>query len=383
MKYFKVLALIVLAGLSVEVSAQKSKIQTAYLEHKEGALDKAKAAIDLAVENPKTSTNAKAWYYRGLIYMDLFGSQEFSSLCEDCLRISEESFAKSEEYDSKNYYTNDLKIKRLSLAQRFEESAYMAFKENDYAKALSVFEYMLNTESFDLTGDSTTVRNASIAAKKAGNGEKVLEFNQKLLDLDYQKPYIYADMAVVHKEMGDTTKALEVLSDGLKAFPSDAGLVIEELNIFLGRGDYESAIAKLETALELEPNNHSIANALGLAYEKSGQNEKAAEAYQKAIDIKPDFFNAHYGLGALYFNMAAEKYNEAQKIPYNQTSKYNAAKKEFMAIFDKAKPYLEKALEIDPKDTDTMFSLQQLYAKTGQLEKSVEMKKMREALENE
>ena len=377
---FKILLAASFILFSFTVIAQKSKVQTAFYEHQHGELGAAKEAIDLAVVNPKTNTMAKAWYYRGNIYLDIYGNKDYGDLCDNCLREAYDSYMKVDEYDVKNYYKNDLILKRLTLAQLFETDAYKNFTDKDYAAALNIFEFMLEAESFDLAKDTNVIRNAFIAAKKSDNGEKALIYSKQLLNHGFLKPWIFSDRASIQKANGDTAAAVETLTEGLKHFPSDPGLVIEELNIYLGRGDYATAISKLEKALVLEPKNTSIANALGLAHEKNGDVESAEKAYKRAIEIDPEFFNANYGLGALLFNGAAELYNKAQDIPYTQKTKYDAAKKEYLAVFEKARPYLEKANEIDPKDSDTLFSLQQLYAKVGDLKKSIEMKKLREAL---
>jgi tetratricopeptide (TPR) repeat protein len=82
--------------------------------------------------------------------------------------------------------------------------------------------------------------------------------------------------------------------------------------------------------------------------------------YKKAIEVKADYFDAYYNLGALYFNTAAKMANESNKIQDN--AKYAKAKADYEAKFNLAKPYFEKALELNPKDQSTLVSLKQLYA---------------------
>jgi hypothetical protein len=82
----------------------------------------------------------------------------------------------------------------------------------------------------------------------------------------------------------------------------------------------------------------------------------------------------------MYFNGAAELMNEANKIPFNKQKEYDAAIALAKEAFLKAQPYLEKAHELDPKDSNTMVSLQQLYAQLKLNDKSMEMKKKRDAL---
>jgi tetratricopeptide (TPR) repeat protein len=102
--------------------------------------------------------------------------------------------------------------------------------------------------------------------------------------------------------------------------------------------------------------------------------------YLKAIEIKADYFDPYYNLGAMHFNTAAELANEANKIPFSKQKEYDAAIAKAKAAFEKAQPYLEKALELQPDDSNTMVSLQQLYAQLKLNDKSLEMKKRREGV---
>src|ERR1041385_3229204 len=84
--------------------AQKGKINEAINYYKEPLqqYDKAKEAIDAAVENEQTKTSDKAWYYRALIYHSLYKNEKYGTLCNKCLETAYESFAKALELNPKN-----------------------------------------------------------------------------------------------------------------------------------------------------------------------------------------------------------------------------------------------------------------------------------------
>jgi len=113
--------------------------------------------------------------------------------------------------------------------------------------------------------------------------------------------------------------------------------------------------------IEKDSTNANLYFAKGTLVEKTEKSKDAAiAAYKKAIELKADYFDAYYNLGALYFNDAAHLANEANSIKDN--NQYAKAKVVFEAKFKEAKPYLEKAWELNPKDQSTMISLKQLYA---------------------
>ena len=105
---------------------------------------------------------------------------------------------------------------------------------------------------------------------------------------------------------------------------------------------------------------------------------KSAETdYKKAIELKPDYFDALYNLGVLYNNHGVVLNKIADQITDNAKNK--TANDLALAKFTNALPVLEKALELNPKDKNTMFALKQIYARTQQPDK---VKEINERLKN-
>ena len=100
--------------------------------------------------------------------------------------------------------------------------------------------------------------------------------------------------------------------------------------------------------------------------------------YAKSLEIKPDYFDANYNLGALYFNKAVQMVNDANDMWKPRMSKEESNKQSEMeaggkAMFSTALPYLEKALDVDPEDRETLRSLRDIYARIGMDEKMLEV----------
>ena len=114
--------------------------------------------------------------------------------------------------------------------------------------------------------------------------------------------------------------------------------------------------------------------------------DEAVEAYAKSLEIKADYFDANYNLGALYFNMAVQMVNEANDMWKPRMSKDEATKQKELedggkAMFSTALPYLEKALEVEPEDRETLRSLRDIYARVGMDEKMLEVSAKLKTLE--
>ena len=114
--------------------------------------------------------------------------------------------------------------------------------------------------------------------------------------------------------------------------------------------------------------------ARGTVYENLKNEDKAVADYKKAIEIKPDYYDAHFNLGAYFFNKGAEKINEANGLPYNETKKFEAMKLEAKKLFETSIPSIEKANELNPKDVDTANMLIKVYTQTEQYDKAKAIK---------
>ena len=61
-----------------------------------------------------------------------------------------------------------------------------------------------------------------------------------------------------------------------------------------------AAIAKLERAVQLQPDSSRFHFVLGKAYQEAGASEKAVAEFQQTLRLNPDHERAHYVLGRLY-----------------------------------------------------------------------------------
>ena len=356
-------------------SGQKTKVQTAYNYLKYDELDKAREAIDEASRYESSMNMDKTWYYRGMIYQNLYKHSKYGNLVNNPLQEALISFDKSLELDPKSENLEDIQKRKNILAAQFGEQGADQYKNGKFAEALGSFENILKINPTD----TSVVFNCAIAADKAKDLEKAKMYYQRLIDNRYNDVKIYNLLAAIYRSEKNDSKAVEVIQKGRQAFPEDNNLLIEELNYFLASGKSAEAMASLDKAIQADPNNPSLFLAQGNLFDKAGQQEKAADAYKKAIAIKPDFFDAYYNLGAMYFNQGAELANKANDIPPKEIAKYDAAKKVFEAKFKEALPFLEKAWELSPKDNSTMVSLKQIYLRLGDTENLNRVSKALEA----
>ena len=353
----KKLLIISFACLTMTCFAQRSHVQSAYSYLKYEQLDKAKESIDIAINNENTMNYDKAWYYRGLIYQALYKNEKFGNLSDNPLSEALKSYNKALEISPKFEYADDIAEKKKLLVQQFADMGYTNYTAKNFAAALTAYEGVVALAP----NDTASYYNAALCAERAGNVAKAMQYYAKLDQMNYKDPKMYHSYAQLYLTEGDTTKALEVLSRGLSRYPDEKSILITQTNIYISSGRTAEALNAINLAIDKDPANANLYFAKGTLTEKSDKNkETAIAAYKKAIELKPDYFDANYNLGALYFNEGARLANEANSIKDN--NQYAKAKAVFDAKFKEAKPYLEKAWQLNPKDQSTMISLKQLYA---------------------
>lgn len=371
----KQLILIPAVALALNVAvAQKSEVASAYSYLKYEQLDKAKEAIDKASNHEVTMNMEKTWYYRGLIYQSLYKNEKFGNLSANSLEEALTAFNKCLEINPKYEYAQEITEKKTLLSRQFSDKGYDEFTKKDYGAAFKSFENVLSLNP----NDTAIYYNAAISADKAKDAANAKKYFGKLAEMNYNDSKFYQPYAQVLLSEKDTAGALKVLSTGLTRFPGEKGMLIQQTNIFIQSGKTDEALKSIDQAIEKDAGNPNLYFAKGNLQEKLGKENDAIASYQKAIEIKSDYFDANYNLGALYFNQGAKMNNEANKIQDN--AKYAKAEAEFKAKFNQAKPYFEKALEVNPKDQSTLMSLKQLYATINDMPNYERVKKLLDSL---
>src|ERR1017187_8742101 len=69
---------------------------------------------------------------------------------------------------------------------------------------------------------------------------------------------------------------------------------------YLDRGDFADAVAQFKTATTLLATNANAWNYYGVALQRAGQPDDAANAYKQALNLNRDLVEAHFNLGSLW-----------------------------------------------------------------------------------
>ena len=365
------------------VFAQKGKVTSAQNLKDTGKLDKAVETIESTIDpsNPKAEKTIpwpKTWEVRGEIYQAIFQStdENFKKLSDDPLSVAFDSYQKALELDENDKFGKSIKIKLTLLTNDLTNQAVEAFQDEDYDKALSSFEKIIEINNTDIVKadnpeavDTVILFNAGLAAYNAKNYDKSIEYYSEAAKYGYNGARTYSLIADAHQQKGDTIGALEVLKVGFEKYPDDNGVLTSMIQIYLDMEKTDEAMKYLEMAIAQDPTNTTYYFAQGTLYEKMDDEENAIKTYEKALEIDPEFFNANYNLGALYYNKGVQQIEVANSVPPNENERYVAETKKADIWWDKALPYMEKCNELQPNDEMTLESLKNLYYRLKKMDK--------------
>ena len=389
------------------------------------SLMSAKTAIDKAAANPKTATLPQTYSLKAAIYATLALRDTVAATSKPLYDAAVEAIKKAKETDTKaeNKKIND--NTPLLLAQYQLNQGVFAYKQQKYDVAYEAFDRYRLT----LPEDTTAIYYTGLSAASMGNFPAAISNYNKLLTKNFsQNNQVYFDLSTIYLQQKDTTAALKIVAAGILKYPTDAELRKREIEISLQSGRQQEVIVKIENAIANDPKNKLLYYYKGLTYgmfaeeaaakldkakaaadkikasadktktapdktknaadktknaavktdntkedpaiaalmvSKTENFAKSAEAYKKAIEIDPNYFEATLNLGYSLIIPAVDTFNAVNNLPMTTTQKdYDAAAAKATAQFEAAKPYLLKAVELNPKSTDALVNFKYYYLGT-------------------
>ncbi|MFZ4428233.1 MAG: hypothetical protein ACOYOO_13825 [Saprospiraceae bacterium] len=384
-------------------------------------LGEAKEAIDRVMATSTGQSTGAAWQLKGEIYNEIasqiiqvrqlgFGNLEDLPNAENPSADAYSAFVKAHELALKGVEKKDA-LKFLQLCQsNLSNLGIYAYEAQNYAAAYTCFNAVLgahellskNSEASSLDVEADYLNQiyiTGLAAMNAGKKAEAKALFGKLFEIKYDKGVVYEALYQLYAEE-DIEKAYSFLAEGRKLFPQDVSILFGLINHNLKTGKLDLLLTDLKEAIAKEPDNITLYSVMGNVYDQLYQkmleaNEKAKATeyfdqaltyYNDAIKKDPNFVDAIYSVGALYYNRAAllTKEMNALQDDYSKEGmkKYEDLKAKIYAEFNLALPYFQRAEAINPNDVNTLIALKEIYARENQLELSQEFKKRLETVQD-
>lgn len=383
-------------------------------------LENAKKDIDISCADAKTADDPKTWRYKGLICyliaLDAQLSTKYPTISGEAYDAYEKALSMEE---SKVEVKGKGKDKIAAKAEFIEGFNYTvkalyrqgtaAFNSKEWDASFSLFDKLLKiparTADFDTkkkiemtfeAGEETidmAANAAYLGGMAAAKVDKLADAERMLLPLakgkkikDDDIKYIYRLLSESHYNAGNKDKAKTILGEGRKLFPTDYDLLISEINYALQEGRLGELETELNQAVAADPNNVELHFVMGNMYDelfrknietantaKGAEMDKAHTAakayldksvawYKKALKIDAKHFNSLYSLGAIHINYSNHFATKLQdeKLSKDDQKKLNDSYFEYV---DLGMGFLLEAEKVNGEDVGLMRALKEVYSR--------------------
>jgi len=256
------------------------------------------------------------------------------------------AYNKAIELDSDGKSSSKIVEGLKNLKNLYEKKALNSYSQLQYKTAVESFITILNINKMKQINavDTTTIYYTGVAASEGDMKDEAITYLQQANDLNYKDPFLFVRLSKLYLTKGDSTNALSILNKGVSIYPDNVALLVERINYFIAKSDSKKALDDIEKAKKKDPKNQTFLFVEGVLYDKIGKMDSSVSAYNHAIQIDPNYFDAYYNLSVIYFNSAV-KFIEKANAEVDNT-KYTDEKKFADEEFKRAVPYMEKAYEI-------------------------------------
>jgi tetratricopeptide (TPR) repeat protein len=137
----------------------------------------------------------------------------------------------------------------------------------------------------------------------------------------------------------------------------------------------------MEEAIAQDPNNAVLYYNLGVVNGNKGNRDAAISYYKKAIELDPDYEPTYLNLASVILEGEADIVDQMNALGNSaaENRKYDALKQKREGLFLEAVPYLETLVSINPKNTDALTTLKNIFGTIGD---TANFKKYRDVLDN-
>ncbi|MAU64283.1 MAG: hypothetical protein CMC38_08105 [Flavobacteriaceae bacterium] len=211
--------------------------------------------------------------------------------------------------------------------------------------------------------------------------------NQRIGKTESRLPEIVKNIALIYVQTGDNEKAISAIKEARKINPDNINLLLSEADLYMRLGDKVKFKSLMQEAVQKDPNNAILYYNLGVIYVDQGLLEEGMAYYKKSLELDPTYADTYLNLVGLILEGEAalvEEMNElATSNKRSDFERYDELKEEREKLYKSCLPYLEKLMEIDPKNIEALKTAKNIYYTVGENEKFKLMSAKIEELENQ
>lgn len=255
-------------------------------------------------------------------------------------------------------------------AEAYYILGYILSEKKNYEKMVSAFTACKslspewNSKIDDvIKAEWVTVFNSGVNFATKDSLKKALERFETAILIDSTRYEAWLNGGVQAVKLGDCQKGMRYLKNAYQSKPEDFQVLNTYAQVSFNCREYSEALKIYLKVKEKDPQNVNVLVNIAMIYEQKNQPDSALFIYSQIIEIDPEYKDAYFNRGGLFWNHAQTLYKplveirEAlEKDPKNQTliDTSKTLIEEQKDLFSKAEADFKKTLELDPKDQEAM-----------------------------
>ncbi|CAM3026106.1 Tetratricopeptide repeat-containing protein [Flavobacterium succinicans] len=409
--------------ISVATFAQKDQIKAAEKALKAGKSDEAKSILldaESVIVNATDAEKAQYYFVKGNVTLDLANKSVDKDANLSLAAAAFQELIEVEKNSGKSKYTSqaaksvidikyklineaiaDSKVDKYEVAAKKLYDAYQLDKKDtinlyyaastyvnskNYDAALSNYDEL---KKLNYSGKGTNYFAVNKLTSQEDMYLTAAERDRMIKLGTHEKPRtevipskrgeIYKNVALILVQQGKSDEAKKAVADARKANPDDTSLALTEANLYLEGKDFETYKKLVADILLKNPNDADLVFNLGVLSANAKNSADAEKYYNRVIEINPAYTNAYINIAALKLENEKPIIDEMNKLgtSNNDMKRYDVLKKKREELFKSTIPFLKKAVELDPKNTDVAKTLMNVYSA---LEMTAEYKELKAKL---
>ncbi len=286
------------------------------------------------------------------VYFNAAGMLEFAevtrpSVAGDLLGEAAKAYSKAFELGAKD---KDVDPKLQEIAEAYYNDAFTAYQLGDIKKASDLFKGAADVSVLPgcTVRNDDAAYNAAFTALASKDYARAEEYYNKCLANNYtSEGNIYASLSEIALAKADTLAAKNYLASGLTAYPDNASILTNLINLYLTTNENPAKIVELlDEAKKAMPDNPSLYYVEGNIYSGIKDYEKALAAYNKGIEINPNYDMTYYGKANVALKQADDIIDEREALDVREYKKYDELTAKVIEIYKGAIEPFEKCYEV-------------------------------------
>ena len=302
-----------------------------------------------SLDNTKHFTaNPKYNYYKAIAYLSCYEGKDTADINDfDYLQNAYESLKTVEKLDTAKTFQKNTNELYERIGSHFLFNGVEDFNRKQYDRALQEFEKVIHINKMPFVNriDTMAYFNAALSAEKLSDTTKTIRYFEEVVLMNFGGTFPIMELSDMYVATKQYDKATNILETGYQQYPENTTILNALINAFLMAGQYNDAKPWIRRVIDIKPND-TLYFTLGSIYDYEQSTDSAKANYQKALQINPKNTDALYNLGVLYYLKAIEKIKKetgGKSVPESAKD-----------LLEKSRGELEQLFAIDNKNKETV-----------------------------